>query len=139
MLLVPGQTLDVEFGHERIGIELLDIVYAWLAPDALEEHHGANHGRHAGGVAYALHTCLEICLAVAAVVPDIVGVLFAVVADATDAATDGGLTIVVLAQFLGIGQHGLEELQRHDLDHCIARAVGPKNGLFKAKKKMVKL
>ena len=117
---VPRQTLFVQLLHEWIWIKVFYIPYARTLPDALEEHHRTNHGGYAGGVAYALHTGLEIGLAVAAVVPDIVGVLLAVVADATDAAADGGLAVVIFAELLGVGQHGLEELQGNDLDHSVA-------------------
>ena len=107
---MPGQPLLVELFHEWIRVEVLDIPYARLAPDTLEEHHGAYHGGHTGGIAYALHACLLISLLVLAVVVDIVGVFLAGL-DAADAATDRGLAVVVLAQVLRIGQHGLEELQ----------------------------
>ena len=49
-----------------------------------------------------------------AVVVDVVGVLLAVF-HAANATADGGFAVVVLAQFLRVGQHGFEELQRHDV------------------------
>ena len=88
VLLMPRKALDVELGHEWIWIELLDVVNTWLRPDALEEHHCADHGRNAGGVRDTLHAGLEVSIAVRAVVPYIVGVLLTVVADTTDAAAD---------------------------------------------------
>ena len=48
------------------------------------------------------------------VVVYVVGLLLAVLQSA-DAATDRGLSVVVLAEVLGVGQHCLEELQRNNL------------------------
>ena len=111
--LMPRQPLLVELLHEGIGIELLDIVYTRLFPDAFEEHHGTYHGRYTGGVAYALHAGLFVGGTVRTVVVDIIGKLLAVFETAY-AATYRGLALVVLAEVLRIGQHGFEELQRHD-------------------------
>ena len=58
--LMPRQTLLVKLLHERIGIELLDVPNARLAPQTLEEHHGTDHCRDTSGVAYALHTGLLV-------------------------------------------------------------------------------
>ena len=71
--LVPWQSLLVQLLHEWIWVELLYVPYAWLLPDALEEHHGTNHGWHTGGVAYALHTGFVVSLLVLAVVINVVG------------------------------------------------------------------
>ena len=60
MDFVPGKALLVELLHEGIGIELLDIMNTWLAPQALAEHHGTNHGRHTCGVTNALHARLIV-------------------------------------------------------------------------------
>ena len=49
-----------------------------------------------------------------AVVVDVVGALLAVF-HAANATADGGFAVVVLAQILRVGQHGFEELQRHDV------------------------
>ncbi len=111
---MPGQALLVELLHEWVGVELLDVPYARLLPDAFQQHHGADHGWHARGVADALHARLVVGILVLAVVIYIIGVLLAVLL-ATDAATDGSLAVVVLAEVLGVGQHGLQELQRNDL------------------------
>ena len=46
------------------------------------------------------------------------------VLDSADAATDAGFALIVLSQILGIGQHSLEELQRNNLHHLFAAAVG---------------
>ena len=111
---MPRQTLLVELFHEWIWIELLNVPYTRLAPQALEEHHCTNHGRNTSGVAYALHTSLLVGSLVRAVVVYIVCLLLAVL-KATDAATDRCLTVVVLAEVLRIRQHSLEELQRNNL------------------------
>ncbi len=50
----------------------------------------------------------------AAVVVDVIGTLLPVF-DATDAAANGGLSCVVLAQLTRIGQHCLQELNGHNL------------------------
>ena len=99
--LVPRQTLLVELLHERIGIELLDVPNARLAPQTLEEHHGTDHCRNAGGIAYALHTGLLVGSLVRTVVVNVVGLLLTVLQTA-DAATDRGLSVVVLAEVLGV-------------------------------------
>lgn len=64
VLLMPRKALDVELGHEWIWIELFDVVNTWLRPDALEEHHCADHSGYASGVRDALHTGLEVSVAV---------------------------------------------------------------------------
>ena len=122
MNLVPGQTLLVELLHEGIGIELLDVVHARFVPQSLEEHQGTYHGWHARGVAYALHARLIVGCLMRTVVIYIVGVLLAT-AQTPDAATDGGLAVVVLAQVLRVGEYGLEELEGHNLHHLFARAI----------------
>ena len=115
MQLVPRQTLLGNLGEEWIGVKLLDIVHTGHCPQAFQEHHSARHGGHTSRIAHCLHSRLLVGGTMRAVVIDIVGVLLTVVADATDAAADRGLTLVVLAQLLRIGQHGLEELQGHNL------------------------
>ena len=62
---MPRQTLLVQLFHEGVGIEFLDIVNAWLLPQALAEHHGTNHSWHTRGIAYALHARLFIGCTVA--------------------------------------------------------------------------
>ena len=47
---MPRQTLLVQLFHEWIGVELLDIVDAWLLPQTFAEHHSTNHGGNARGV-----------------------------------------------------------------------------------------
>ena len=114
MHFVPGQTLFVQLFHERIGVEVLYVPYARFFPDALDEHHRADHSRHACGVGHALHARLLVSLLVLTVVVDVVGVLLAVL-NTADAAADRGLAFVVLAEVLRVWQHGLQELQRYDL------------------------
>ena len=97
MNLMPGQTLFVQLFHEWIGIELLYVVYTWLLPETLAEHHGTNHGWYACGITDTLHTRLLVGSTVRAVVIDIIGVLLAIVADTADASADRGLALVVLA------------------------------------------
>ena len=46
---------------------------------------------------------------------DIVCHGLSVLVDTGDAAADGGLAMIVLAEVLRVGEHGLEELQGHDL------------------------
>ena len=96
----------------------------WFLPDALEEHHGTDHGWHTCGIAYALHAGLVVCFLMLAVVVNIIGVLLAVLLSA-DAATDRGLSVVVLAEVLRVRQYGLEELQWYDFHlGSLAGAVG---------------
>ena len=95
MHFVPRQTLLVELFHEWIGVEVFHIPNSGFTPKSLEEHHRANHGWYTGGIAYALHTCLLVSFLVLAVVIYIIGVLFAIF-ETTDAASDGGFTIIVL-------------------------------------------
>ena len=111
---MPGQTLLHELLHERIGIELLYIIYTWTAPQALEEHQGTDRSGYARRVAHALSTRLLVSGLMAAVVPDVVGLLLAVL-DPTDTTADGGLAGVVLTELSGVGEDRLEELDRYDL------------------------
>ena len=124
---MPRQTLLVELLHERIGIELLDVPNARLAPQTLEEHHGTDHCRDTSGVAYALHTGLLVGSLVRTVVVNVVGLLLAVLQSA-DAATDRGLSAVVLAEVLRVRQHSLEDLQRNYLHlNLLVRIVGERS------------
>ena len=97
---MPRQALFVELGHERIGVELLDVPHAGTPPETFEEHHCANHGWHARRVADALHASLLVGRLVRAVVVDVVGAFLAVLR-ATDAAADGGLAVVVFTEVRG--------------------------------------
>ena len=123
MDLVPGQSLLVELLHEWIWIEFLYVVYAWLLPQALAEHHGTNHGWYTCGVASALHTSFLKGCTMAAVVVYVVSVLLAVIADTTNATADRCLALIVFAQILWVGQYGLQELQRYNLYLSCACAV----------------
>ena len=127
---VPGQTLLVEFLHKGIGIELFDIPYARTLPEAEHKHAGTDAGGHTRRVADALHTRFFVGSAVRAVVVDVVGLLFAVL-QSTDAATDAGLAIIVLAEVLRVGQHGLEELEGNYLHLDGTAAIGGFGGVFK--------
>ena len=111
---MPRETLFVELLHERIGVELLDIEDARLAPESLAEHHRTNHCRNTSGIAYTLHTRFHIGILVLAVIIYIIGVLLAVF-ESADTAADRGFALVVLAQVLRIRQYGLEELQGNNL------------------------
>ena len=112
---VPGEALVVEHVEEWIGVELFDVVHTWLFPQPLEEHHCPGHGWYASGVAHGLHASFLVGGFVAAIVVDVVGEWFPFLVDATNAAADRGFAVIVFAQFLGVGQHGLEELQWHNL------------------------
>ena len=59
-----------------------------------------------------------------AVVVDVVCMLLSILAYTTYAATDGSLSVVVLAEVLRIGQNSLEELQGNYLHNLFACAVG---------------
>ena len=119
---MPWKSLDVELFHEWIRIEFLYVVYTWLAPKTLEEHHCTDHGRNACCVAYALHTSLFVSFLMATVVIYIISMFLAILY-ATDAATDRCFAFVVLAKFLWIWKNSLEELERYDLYDFIARTV----------------
>ena len=123
MNLVPRQTLLVQLLHEGIGIELLDIVNARFLPKSLAEHHGTNHGWNASGVADALHARLLVSGTMATVVIYIIGMLLAVVANTTNATANRGLSLVILAQILWVGQYSFQELQRYNLYLSCACAV----------------
>ena len=120
---MPWQSALGHLLQEWVGVELLDVVHAWLAPQPFEEHHGSCHGRNAGRVAHSLHAGLFIGLVVVAVVVDVVGERLAVGANAAYAAADRGLTSVVLAEVLRIGQNGFEELQRYDFLAIVEHGV----------------
>ena len=114
---MPRQSLLVQLVHEWVGVKLLHVVHSGFVPQSECKHPCADACRHAGGVANTLHAGLLVGSLVRAVVINIVGVLLAVKADTANAATDACLAVVVFAEVLRIGQHGLEELQRHNL-HC---------------------
>lgn len=127
---MPRQSLLVELFHERIRIKLLYVPYARLAPQTFEEHHCTNHGGHTCCVAYALHASLLVSLLMRAVVINIICALLAVFQSA-DTAAYACLAVIVLAEILRIRQHGLEELQRNNLNlGCLARAVGQRSLIF---------
>ena len=120
---MPGKSLLVEHLKEWIGVKFLNVVHARLAPQPLEEHHGASHCGHSGGVAHRLHASFLKRGVMVAVVVDVVGQGVAVLSNSADATTDAGLPGVVLTQVLRVGQHRLEELQWHDFHALIHHGV----------------
>jgi hypothetical protein len=94
---MPRQSLLVQFLHEWVWVELLDIPYARFAPQPFEEHLRSDAGWYSSGVAHTLHAGLLVCLLVAAVVVYIIGERLSVFADSADTASDAGLSLVVLS------------------------------------------
>ena len=82
----PGQAVLVQHLHEGIGVHLLQVVDAGLAPLAVGHQSGADHGGHAGGVADGLAAQLLIARLVVADVVDVDGPLLAVLDAGVDAA-----------------------------------------------------
>ena len=77
---------------------MLYIEYAGLHPLAFEHHFSAAHSRYAGCVAHTLCSGVIIGILVLTVVPYIIGLVLAIL-DAFDLAANGGLSLVVLAEF----------------------------------------
>lgn len=113
MDFMPGQSLLVQFLHEGIGIKFFDVPYAGLLPQAEHEQAGTDAGGDTGRIAYALHAGLLVGGTVRAVVVDVIR-MFLSVLQATDAATDARLSLIVLTEFLRVGQYGFEELKGDD-------------------------
>ena len=87
---LPGQAVDIEIGHEGIGIELFHVPDAGLAPHAGGDHLGADHGGHAGGIGNGLRAHLPVAFLMIADIVDVDG-LFLAVLDAAHDIADAGL------------------------------------------------
>ena len=93
MVFAAGQAVLVQRIQERIGVELLNGIYAGLGPFAGQHHQGAAHGRHTGGVADGLTADFAVAFLMVADVIDIVGFILAVLFAGKDAA-DVGFALV---------------------------------------------
>ena len=108
----------IEVGHEGIGIVLLHVPDAGLAPFAFEHLLCSNHCGHASGVGNGLGA--DFCEAFF-VIADVVDVdrLWLAVFDAGDDVANAGSAFGGDAEVARIRQHGFEELQRDDFDAVV--------------------
>ena len=109
----PGEAVDVEVGHECVGVVLFHVPDAGLFPITNEHLLGSDHGGNAGGVTDGLAADFFEALLVIADVVDVDGLLFAVL-DAGDHVADAGAAFGRDAEVAGVREDGFEELKRDD-------------------------
>src|SRR4030042_2561754 len=114
MQFMPRKSMNLELLHEGIRVKCCHVKDPRLPPLTSQKHQGADHGGHSRGIAHGLRACLLIGVLVSAIIIDVIGFLLMILTP-SDAAADGGLTRIMLAEFSWIGQDRFEELKRYNL------------------------